>query len=191
MSTFQKELESLINRYSKENDSNTPDFILAEYMNACLQAFDHAVNQREKWYGRTAGNIYSRAPVEIEEIAKTIDGTIKDVQKLPDGSGFTIMSIPLPSDHWIYEKDEDGFFPDPPMPLRTGTKDKVYITIGDHTDTSYTREELAALLREAGKYAVRGATMGGMHDDFDPDALIQNLIVGALGYWTDDGTSEG
>ncbi|HSW65257.1 MAG TPA: hypothetical protein VLH56_18395 [Dissulfurispiraceae bacterium] len=29
---FRAELETLINRYSKENGSNTPDFILADYM---------------------------------------------------------------------------------------------------------------------------------------------------------------
>lgn len=50
--TFQKELEHLINRYSQENVSNTPDFILAAYMGACLSAFDSAVMERERWHGR-------------------------------------------------------------------------------------------------------------------------------------------
>lgn len=50
--TFRKSLEFLINSYSKENGSNTPDFILAEYMSNCLDAFDKAVEAREKWYGR-------------------------------------------------------------------------------------------------------------------------------------------
>jgi hypothetical protein len=49
---FKKELESLINKYSKENDSNTPDFILAQYMSDSLGAFDKAVRSRESWYGR-------------------------------------------------------------------------------------------------------------------------------------------
>lgn len=35
-----------------ENDSNTPDFILAEYLIDCLKSFDKAVNRREQWYGR-------------------------------------------------------------------------------------------------------------------------------------------
>jgi hypothetical protein len=39
----------------------------------------------------------------------------------------------------------------------------------------------------AGKYAVRSATLKGTVMDFDPDALIQNLIVGFLGYYTKDG----
>ena len=49
---FRDSLELLINSYSKENGSNTPDFILAEYMSNCLDAFDKAVEAREKWYGR-------------------------------------------------------------------------------------------------------------------------------------------
>ena len=49
---FKKELEHLINKHSLENDSDTPDFILAEYLNDCLIAFNKAVNRREEWYGR-------------------------------------------------------------------------------------------------------------------------------------------
>lgn len=49
---FKKELEHLINQYSMENGSNTPDFILAEYLTDCLESYDDAVNAREKWYGR-------------------------------------------------------------------------------------------------------------------------------------------
>ena len=47
---FRTELEKLINRYSKENGSNTPDFILAEYLILSLEAFDRAVVARSKWY---------------------------------------------------------------------------------------------------------------------------------------------
>lgn len=50
--TFEKELETLINRYSKENESNTPDLILVQYLSGCLAAFNMAVQQRESWYGR-------------------------------------------------------------------------------------------------------------------------------------------
>lgn len=47
-----KELAQLLNSYSQENRSNTPDFILAGYMLASLRAFETATQQREKWYGR-------------------------------------------------------------------------------------------------------------------------------------------
>lgn len=49
---FRKELEHLVNRQSIENGSNTPDFILADYLMNCLHAFDAAVARRERWYGR-------------------------------------------------------------------------------------------------------------------------------------------
>ena len=37
---FEKELTDLLNRYSKENGSNTPDFILARYLIGCLKNYD-------------------------------------------------------------------------------------------------------------------------------------------------------
>lgn len=46
------EVERAVNRVSAENGSNTPDFILAEYLVSCLAAFDRAVWARERWYGR-------------------------------------------------------------------------------------------------------------------------------------------
>lgn len=52
MSDFTRELEHLINRESQENASNTPDFILAQYLAACLAAYNTATQQRETWYGR-------------------------------------------------------------------------------------------------------------------------------------------
>lgn len=51
MKTFEKELESLINRYCKENGSNTPDLILANYLLNCLEAFDVATNSRRDLHG--------------------------------------------------------------------------------------------------------------------------------------------
>lgn len=43
------------------------------------------------------------------------------------------------------------------------------------------------MLRAGGKYAYRCATMNGKMDDMDPDALLNNLVVGMLGVWTPDG----
>lgn len=48
---FRKDLEGLINRHSMENGSDTPDFILADYLMACLKAWNSGVNERERWYG--------------------------------------------------------------------------------------------------------------------------------------------
>lgn len=51
-SDFRKALEHAINRHSMENGSNSPDFLLAEYLVDCLAAFDKVVTRREAWYGR-------------------------------------------------------------------------------------------------------------------------------------------
>jgi len=48
MSDFVKELEGLINKYSLENGSNTPDFILAQYLAESLGAFNRSVVRRDK-----------------------------------------------------------------------------------------------------------------------------------------------
>lgn len=59
---FERELEKLLNRYSKENGSGTPDFILAEYLNGCLEAYNLAVRTREHWHGRTTHNQITHTP---------------------------------------------------------------------------------------------------------------------------------
>lgn len=60
MSDFQTELSALINKHSLENGSDTPDFILADYMSECLSVFHGAVCARELWYSRkTPGTMAS------------------------------------------------------------------------------------------------------------------------------------
>lgn len=49
--TLLAELTSVLNRYSAENASNTPDFILANYLMTCLVNFNVAVQSRDQWYG--------------------------------------------------------------------------------------------------------------------------------------------
>lgn len=39
-----------INKANVENDSNTPDFILANYLIDCLEIFNKTYNNRENWY---------------------------------------------------------------------------------------------------------------------------------------------
>ena len=110
----------------------------------------------------------------IHRLADDLGGHVDEIQQLPDGSGFAVVSMPLPPDHWIYGTGDDC--EPPPMPFRIGTADT-------------RRSDLADKIRAAGRYAVRAATLQGKDMDFDPDALIQNLVVGMLGYWTSDGLS--
>lgn len=54
--SFRRELVNLINLHSMENGSDTPDFILAEYLLSCLENFDNTSNMRKIWYsGRGSG----------------------------------------------------------------------------------------------------------------------------------------
>jgi hypothetical protein len=49
---FEEGLRVLLNKTCQENASDTPDFVLAEFLSRCLDAFNLAVVCREKWHGR-------------------------------------------------------------------------------------------------------------------------------------------
>ena len=84
-SRLRKQIEGAINSVSAENGSNTPDFILAEYMTGCLFSFDRAVNAREKWYGRPeAARPLPPTIAELEAILN--DPNPGKVEVMPDGS---------------------------------------------------------------------------------------------------------
>lgn len=48
---FENDLCTIINKHSMENESNTPDYILARYLMKCLENFNTTVDVRNKWYG--------------------------------------------------------------------------------------------------------------------------------------------
>lgn len=43
-------IEEVLNNACAENESNTPAFILADYLMSCLTAYDKATRERDKWY---------------------------------------------------------------------------------------------------------------------------------------------
>lgn len=45
-----KEIRDVINKHSRENKSNTPDFILANFMIKCLEAGEKLIGDRDEWY---------------------------------------------------------------------------------------------------------------------------------------------
>jgi hypothetical protein len=69
MSEFQKELAALINKHSVENESDTPDFVLAEYLNNCLDAFGTAMEVRDNWY-KTSPKACKTLSEKLEEFQK-------------------------------------------------------------------------------------------------------------------------
>lgn len=48
---LKRDIEAAINRHSGESQSNTPDFLLAEYLMRCFDAFTMLSRARERWYG--------------------------------------------------------------------------------------------------------------------------------------------
>lgn len=67
-----------------ENGSNTPDFILAQYLVNCLLSFNSAVQCREKWYGREKLPLNQQpcGPLTIESnqpIAKELNTVLKEL----------------------------------------------------------------------------------------------------------------
>jgi hypothetical protein len=50
---FTEELADLLNRHSMENESGTPDFILARHLTSCLVAWNCSMREREAWHGRS------------------------------------------------------------------------------------------------------------------------------------------
>ena len=120
-----------------------------------------------------------------ELVAALVDsirrGSKSTLHKMVDENGkvvhsFATMDFPLPKTHWIYQTDADGFAGPPPMGLRTGC--------------GPWRSVLKERLLEAAKYAVRASTGCGKDEDFDPDAMVCNFLVGALGYHTETGLGE-
>jgi hypothetical protein len=47
---LRRDLANILNHHCLENESDTPDFILANYLAECLKAFDRAVLARDAWY---------------------------------------------------------------------------------------------------------------------------------------------
>lgn len=52
---LEKELAELLNRHSCEQASNTPDFVLANYLMNCLRAYNDAIHMRQNWHGAKPG----------------------------------------------------------------------------------------------------------------------------------------
>ena len=68
METFEKELCNLLNSLSMENESNTPDFILARYLTNCLKTFNATTCERSAWY------IVEETPIEPTTCEEMLSG---------------------------------------------------------------------------------------------------------------------
>jgi hypothetical protein len=50
-----KDLAEMLNFYGAEHVTGTPDFVLAKYLLATLEAYNAALKARETWHGRPMG----------------------------------------------------------------------------------------------------------------------------------------
>ncbi len=81
MTDFKKELCELLNKYSKENESDTPDFILAEYLIGSLKIFCESVNHRNTFYVRMEEPENEPQPTDIEKANDIIENLLDAIPK--------------------------------------------------------------------------------------------------------------
>ena len=87
-SRFRRALEMLINRNSMENGSDTPDFLLAEYLSRSLELFDNIVERREQWHGR------NKHLAEGNNRVHRPNGLRKKQNTVPTSTNATTGSVP-------------------------------------------------------------------------------------------------
>ncbi len=72
--TFGGELERLLNAFSQENLSHTPDFILASYLKQCLDTWNLHTRERDRWFGNRSslgpGNDFPAVPASEQSLLR-------------------------------------------------------------------------------------------------------------------------
>jgi hypothetical protein len=94
MENLGKELSALLNMHSQENNSDTPDFILATYLLDCLNSFEKAVIIRERWYGKGQ-------PDDSVSLPKDSVSYLKPCPNPECGAECQMMLFPDNGDHFV------------------------------------------------------------------------------------------
>ena len=81
---IKKDLSGILNKHSLENETNTPDFILAEYLLNCLLAFNSSFKQRTEWYSKTTPTTGNKED--------TTEGTLKAMKVILDSMPGTSLA---------------------------------------------------------------------------------------------------
>ena len=104
--TLREDIQTATNRHNAENVSNTPDFILAIYLESCLLAFDTAVQQRETWHGRDSRPSLPGTPVAPDNTAAEIEIEIEMTPEMIRAGVFQLAKANDTEENavrWIYE----------------------------------------------------------------------------------------
>lgn len=112
--TLRKDIERAINQASAENNSNTPDFILAGYLTACLAAYEEATNERDRWWQEAVS--YEEANRRSEAYRQSREMQMYHAAP-PDGGtldsdGDRIRPWDRFYENLNYEKWEAGYYPE-------------------------------------------------------------------------------
>lgn len=102
-----RELAAVFNKYSAENVSGTPDFVLAEVALDAVKTFNEAVHKRAEFRGESVDfNPMTEVPIEVDgelptdmsglmRLAEEIGGRVErgDVPPI-DKNGFYVIKFP-------------------------------------------------------------------------------------------------
>lgn len=87
---FRDQLQDLINSNSMENGSDTPDFMLAEFLTDALMSFDRLMQRRDGWYGGSHRQLKAQLEAEgahtaaandhIDAMQRSMDKSLLDGQ---------------------------------------------------------------------------------------------------------------
>jgi hypothetical protein len=105
-SELEKELGHLLNRYSAENESGTPDFILAMYLNSQLALFNQTIKDRAAWRGES---VELPALQRLRQDSEMVQRTAAYFKQLVE-SGVIVVHTPLEATD-IYREIMDMQYP--------------------------------------------------------------------------------
>lgn len=112
------ELAKVLNSFSQENNSNSPDFVLAGFIVDSLAAFDRAVNAREAYFGRPVTEAVVSPqmakpkpvvePADVDLTPKKVEEKPEEPKKIPDAvveeEPEYIKRLKEANPHWTADK---------------------------------------------------------------------------------------
>jgi hypothetical protein len=98
MGNVNEDLAAVINAHGLENGSNTPDFLLARFLERCITTWDRATRERDDWYlGRMmAPGEYKEREALQEQVAglrRVVRRLAGDFNELEALAGYTRVSL--------------------------------------------------------------------------------------------------
>ena len=90
MDKFKKELEVLINQNGLDNECNTPDYILAEYLTSCLETYRDTIRSRDTWFDKTG---YEQGKTDALKVIEDIKAEIPILSHWQTDDGQDLLMV--------------------------------------------------------------------------------------------------